>query len=301
MLYRAVGYDGVFGVGVAVLAIDFLLRLLVIERKVAMQYGIVDDEENERVCESLDDTDETPLLERQVEIEEQEFRIAPISSRIVSTVPILACMKNSSLLTAFFLAAVQALFLGAFDATVPTTAERYFGFDSLKSGLLFLPLSAMDLLVGPFAGRLVDRKGSKVVAVVGYSVLVPGHILLRLVQPQADGTDQVALYFCLLACIGIGMGIINAPAVTEASSVVEKYFKFNPTVFGGKSPYAQLYSINSMLFSLGLTVGPVLAGCLTKAINYGNMNAILAGVSALAAVLSYRYLRGGVPKRNHCK
>lgn len=50
-----------------------------------------------------------------------------------------------------------------------------------------------------------------------------------------------------------------------------------------------------MVFSLGLTLGPEIAGEVKEAIGYGNMNIVLAAICAVTAVLSFVYM-GGKPK-----
>jgi predicted MFS family arabinose efflux permease len=65
--------------------------------------------------------------------------------------------------------------------------------------------------------------------------------------------------------------------------------------FGNDGPYAQLYAINSMVFSAGLTLGPLIAGVLKDSIGYGNMNAVVAGLCGVVSVLSWVFL-GGKPK-----
>jgi len=77
--------------------------------------------------------------------------------------------------------------------------------------------------------------------------------------------------------------------------VVEKYHKSNKDLFGEGGPYAQLYAINSMVFSAGLTLGPLVAGALREKIGYGNMNAVLAGMCLVVSALSFAFL-GGKPK-----
>jgi hypothetical protein len=81
----------------------------------------------------------------------------------------------------------------------------------------------------------------------------------------------------------------------EAGAVVEKYYKANPEFFGEEGPYAQLYGLQSMVFSAGLALGPEIAGQLRLAINYGNMNAVLAGICSITAVLCFVYM-GGKPR-----
>lgn len=59
-------------------------------------------------------------------------------------------------------------------------------------------------------------------------------------------------------------------------------------------PYAQLYSLTSMVFSAGFTIGPMLAGLLKEQLGYGNMNAVLAVCCAIASACSFAFL-GGKP------
>ena len=306
ILYKKAGYAGVFGIGFAFLAIDFSMRILVIEKKVAKRYDAQDpDSVNDLNTTSSREQDggesgqrdgdqengeEEPLLGRK---EKQEFKIPDNQPWIARKVPILPCLKDARLATAFLIAFVLAVLLGSFDATVPIVGEELFDFDSLKAGLLFLPLGVFDLILGPIAGWAVDKYGTKPAAVIGYTCLVPVLVLLRL--PHAGGKDQMILYGSLLGLCGMGLAVVGAPTIVEAGAVVQKYYEANPDFFGENGPYAQLYGLNSMVFSLGLTVGPELAGELKQSIGYGNMNAVLAALSLVTAVLCFVWI-GGKPK-----
>ncbi|ROW11115.1 hypothetical protein VMCG_00952 [Cytospora schulzeri] len=305
VLYEKAGYPGVFGIGLAVLGVDFIMRLLVIEKKVAKRYDAAfpqHDPDPETVPDRGQDNSETgrtagnqgeeePLLGNK---ENDPFKLSKDQPALARKITILPCLADPRLITAFLVAFVQAMLLGNFDATVPTTAQELFGFDSLRAGLLFLPLGAMDLVIGPIAGWFVDRYGVKPGAVVGYSYLVPVLIMLRLPH-QGGGKDQMFLYGGLLALCGVGLAIIGAPSLVEAGTVVQKYYEANPDFFGEQGPYAQLYGLNSMVFSLGLAVGPALAGGLKQRLGYGNMNLVLAAISLATAVLCFVWL-GGKPR-----
>lgn len=302
VLYEKTGYPGVFGVASALLAVDFLMRALVIEKKVAKRYGDETDPEIDDTPEPSQGHDEEqqpmneeqPLLgNNQTKENNDAWKLSPNQPKIAHMVPILPCLANPSLLTALLVAMVQAILLGSFDATLPLVAREYFGFDTLKAGVLFLPLGAFDLLLGPVFGWAVDRYGTKLVAVGSYTYLIPAFVLLRL--PHAGGIHQVILYGGCLALCGIGLAGIGAPSLVEAGAVVEKYYDANPEFFGDEGPYAQLYGLQSMVFSAGLALGPEIAGQLRLAINYGNMNAILAGICAITAILCFAYL-GGKPR-----
>lgn len=303
VLYSKTGINGVLGIGMAVLVLDFIMRALVIEQKVARRYdaassvpqhfggtGITTGRSADQGEVEAPPSEDQPLLGKK---EEQSFKISEGQPAIARKITILPCLSNPRLLTAFLVAFIQALLLGNFDATVPTIAQELFGLDSLKAGLLFLPLGVFDLVVGPLAGWFVDRYGTKPGAVLAYSFLAPVLVLLRL--PHEGGKDQVLLYGGLLALCGIGLAAIGAPSLVESGSVVQKYYEVNPEFFGAQGPYAQLYGLNSMVFSLGLAVGPALAGELKQSLGYGNMNVVLAAISLVTAVLCFVWL-GGKPK-----
>ncbi|KAK8012585.1 MFS general substrate transporter [Apiospora marii] len=290
------GYAGVFGVGSAMLGIDFIMRLLLIEKKVAAKYdsSLADDGTNPRTDAASDEpTEEDTLLQRK---QEERYEIHGEQNKLVRAVPVLYCLRNPRLLVAFVMAFVQAALLAAFDATIPMEALDLFGFSSLKAGLLFIALNIPCLIIGPVAGWAVDRFGTKPVAVTGFSYFVPVLLLLRLPPEQLVGrSGNIALYCALLALNGVGLAVIDSPSFVEASDVVQRYDKANPGFFGANGPYAQLYGFNSMFFCAGLTLGPIISGTLRDSIGYGNMNAVLAGATGFTAVVSY-FVVGGKPK-----
>lgn len=311
VLYQKTGYPGVFGIGFAVLSVDFIMRLLVIEKKVAGRYDAsLDDRGNSShqgqngsaetghaengSAEAQDGTneanEESPLLGSK---EEKYFKFPEERPAIINRAPILYCLSDPGLATALLVAFVQATLIGTFDGTVPTEAQELFNFDSTKAGVLFIPLGIFDFFIGPLAGWAVDRYGTKPAAAGGYGYLVPVLVLLRI--PQPGGTKQIAIYCVLLALSGIGLAVIGAPSIVEAGAVVQKWHKANPEVFGEQGPYAQLYGLNSMVFSAGLTMGPLIAGGLRERVGYGNMNAVIAAICAVTAVACYMFI-GGRPK-----
>ncbi len=299
IVYKQSGYAGVFGLGFAILAVDFIMRILIIEKKVAARYMDTEahEQSNGHTTEELEnntedgpeDSEEDPLIRKE---EEDNYKVPPNQPRAIRSFPILYCLKDPRLLTALLLAFVQATLLATFDATIPTEAQELFDFDPLKAGLIFVALILPYLVLGPLAGWAVDRYGAKPAAVLGFGYMAPALVLLRLVKP--GGKTQVIVYCVLLALCGLGMGVIGSPSIVEASYVVQMYDKSNPDFFGANGPYAQLYGINSMVFSLGLTVGPLVSGFLKDAIGYGNMNLVIAVLCLVTAILSFVYI-GGKP------
>jgi MFS family permease len=296
LLYAKTGYIGVFGVGIGLIGIDFVLRVLMVEKKVAAKYSSPESHASEPDRRNdHEDTEQTPLLSNSHATVDR-YRLPKPTNRFTRNLPILMLFRDAGLLTAIWIGFMQALLLGSFDATVPLVASEQFSFDSLKAGLLFLPLGGADFLLGPVFGWCVDRYGTKPASFLGFTWLIPTLVLLRLptdssLVDKLNNGHLVALYAGLLAMNGVGLAAINSPSIVEAGNVVEKYYKANREMFD-QAPYAQLYGINSMVWSGGLTVGPLLAGKLRETTGYGNMNAVLAGICGFTAVLAALFIGG---------
>lgn len=296
LLYAKTGYTGVFGVGIGLVAVDFLLRILMVEKRVADKFlptasnndtSQRGDETNGN--ENNEDTETTRLLPTSTT--SSRFHLSTPSNRLTRTLPILLLLRDPGLLTAILISFMQALLLGSFDATIPLIARSTFGFNSLRAGLLFLPLGGADFLLGPVFGWAVDRFGTRLFSMLGFAWLVPTLVLLRLplapaVVDQLSNGGLIALYAVILALNGVGLAIIGSPSIVEAGRLVEAYASANRDIFTRGAPWAQLYGISSMVFSAGLTVGPLVAGALKERIGYGGMNAVLAGACAVTAVLA---------------
>lgn len=306
VVYDKAGYGAVFGMGGAVLGLDLLMRAVVVEKKVAAKYESTSGEDSveqrrrsdgwERDGERDEADEESPLIdnaERDLEDDEEEWKITKDQPKWIRAFPILYCLRNPRLLTAQLVAFTQATLISVFDATIPTEAQSLFDVNSLRAGLLFIPLVLPYLLLGSIAGKGVDKYGTKPAATFGFFYLVPILILLRI--PSVGGTSEMVKFCAILAFCGIGLALISAPSIVEASYVVEKYHKCNKGFFGEGGPYAQLYAINSMIFSAGLTLGPLVSGILRDRIGYGNMNIVVASQCLIVSILSFVFL-GGKPR-----
>ena len=124
-----------FGLGFAILALDFIMRILIIEKKTAAKYKDEDQDDatnghasqpEQNVEDGHEETEEDPLIPK---LESQEYNISPDQPRPIRSFPILYCLKDPRLLTALLLAFVQATLLATFDSTVPTEAQELFNFD----------------------------------------------------------------------------------------------------------------------------------------------------------------------------
>jgi hypothetical protein len=288
--YNQYGILAVALLASSVLLVDLVMRSLLIEKRVTSQYYpdtatliqetrrlSLDDaavELQETLAEGQveapeqDGDHDLPFTEEQLgligsEITSREYFIEPPSNRLLRSIPLLSCFRNPSLLAALFLNATQAILLGAFDATLPLEGYDLYHFDPFTSSLFFLPIMLLRLAFGPVGGWAVDRFGSKVAAVSGYTFLIPTLLLFRLIGITPRNISLL-LYCLLLALCGAGMAIVGTPGFVEGATVVKKYHDRNSALFGANAPFASLYGMNLMVFSFGMTLGPMMAGILRE-------------------------------------
>jgi MFS family permease len=305
LVYEKAGVGAVFAIGFGLLAVDFVMRLLVIEKKFARRYEIEDHTQDDS-----QETGDEGVAEAEAEAEEEEeeaeedspflqnaeaekYKIPEDTSTIIHKFPMLYCLSNPRMLMSQVATLMQATLLAVFDATISTEAHDLFYFDSLKIGLLFLPLALTYLILAPVGGLAVDKFGVKPAATIGFAFLSVPLFLLRI--PHQGGVVEIVEFCVFVGLCGVGLAIVSAPSVVEASAVVELYHKHNPEIFGEDGPYAQLFAINGVAQNLGLTLGPLVAGVLRVRIGYGNMNAVFAGMCFVVSGLCFVFL-GGKPR-----
>jgi len=290
--YERFGFLAVFSVGFFLIAIDLIMRILLIEKKTAAKYGKLDDcSGTSTLTDEEAATEQTPLVGNKDDIE--DWKIPANQPAWVRTFPIIYCLKYPRLLVAMLFSLVQAIIIGAYDATLPIEAQELFHFNSLRAGLLFAPLVLPNLILGPIMGKAVDRYGTKPTAVIGMAYLAIALNLLRIPQKESTtstGHGEIVKLGVILAINSVGISIISAPGVVEQTNIIKMFHLANKDFFGDQGPYAQLYAINSMFFCAGLAVGPMVAGMLRESYGYGNMNSVIAGLCLAVSILSYFYI-----------
>ena len=268
-------------------------RLLKIEKKIAAGQRLNTKDptgQNRGADDTYEEGAETLLLKTP---QDQAYIIPQDQSRVMKAYPILHCFKDGGDANCELDNSHTSNTSRSLDATVPTVAEEYYGFISLQTGLLFIPIVLPMLIIGPVAGWMTDRQGSRIIAISGFGLLGPLLMLLRAVHP--GGLDQVLIYCLLLTLCGTCLATTNPPALVESMLMVEKYHKANPEVFGPNGPYAQTSSVTGFMYNAGSALGPLLAGDLKDAVGYGNMNLAAAALSLLTALLAFFYIEGKSP------
>jgi MFS family permease len=140
IIYDRAGYYAAFAVAFAIIGMDFVLRVILVEKKIAVRYtrpAASSEEENSTTIK----LQALPLSTGPVEPSPPPRIVAteshqPPSVRSSRVPMVIRILKIPRLLVALILSFVQALILSAFDATLPLHVNNLFNFTSLQAGML---------------------------------------------------------------------------------------------------------------------------------------------------------------------
>jgi len=109
-------------------------------------------------------------------------------------------------------------YMGVFAATTLTAVYLQIvqGLTAQQAGLLLLAQPVLMVLLSPLTGRLSDRVGSRILAMLGMILVAIGLLELSLIS---DSTGQVLF---ALGTIGVGMAFFSAPNVSAVMGSVDR-------------------------------------------------------------------------------
>ena len=297
LVYARAGYYAVFAMGFALIGLDILLRLLLIEKSAAAQWSTLSTPPGSTI--SLQVVENTPRTESPSRDEirpatpvdntilpSESEKSAPGIAKLASRVPtMIRLLFIPRILTSLFGCFVQACSYGAFDGALPLYVKHTFQWNSTGAGLIFATL-VVPSLMAPVFGFISDRygsHGSRALTTIGFLTAVPFWVCLRFVTQNDIG--QKVLLCVLLASIGFCLTMGMAPLMAEIDHVLEFEEKKNPGTFGKRGAAAQGFGLFNCAYALGTLIGPIWAGFVVEGAGWGTMGwslGLLSGVAALA-------------------
>ena len=292
VVYAAVGYYSVFYMSFGLIALDVILRLVMIEHKVAARW--LSDDGTSSPSSAIEGTDSSTEKGNSVaptpQAPELPSLTEPANARSSPAVvtgdskaaapqsrsPMLSLLRSPRILLALWGFVIQALTLMSFDGILPLHVNRVFGWNSQGAGLIFLAI-VIPTFFSPLVGKFVDSSGrGRWVAATGYGIACPTLILLRYVDEGVSvagtapgSTNQAVLLAALLFIVGAALTIVIVPALEELTIVVDEREKAQPGIFGPRGAYARAYGLMNMCWAAGAVVGPIMAGEIVRQQGWG--------------------------------
>lgn len=212
-VFARAGYYAVFGMSFGLLAIDIVLRGVMIERKVALRL-LSEIGEEDPESEVGRPHEESPLLQERsskVVLKEEPTQKHPL--------PMVLFLQTPRFWSALWGIMALGIMITAFDGSLPLFVHRTFGWDSTGAGLVFLCIGIPTLLE-PLFGRISDKYGAKWPGVVSFAGAFAPYVALRLVRDNS--LDHKILLGAQLLIIGACLSLGMTPLTAEVSTIVHE-------------------------------------------------------------------------------
>ncbi|KAF1998628.1 MFS general substrate transporter [Amniculicola lignicola CBS 123094] len=309
VVYEKGGYGAVFAMAYALVGLDIILRLLLVEKKVAARW---DPEAEERVREINDSrtgiqkqpketngaatvvTDpEKGTSETTTPAPSDPITTEPLPERTRDRLPpVISLLYSRRLLSALFCSLIQAALMTSFDSVLTLRAAEIFHWRSTGAALLFLPI-VIPTFIAPLFGYMSDRWGGRYLATFGFVLACAPFVCLRFVE---ENTIRDKVLICtLLALIGFSLAMTFPPFMAEISGIVEakerKMLAMGGKGYGKGGAYAQAYALFNVAFAGGCMIGPLLAGFVADK-SWSTMAWVLGLLDGVTAIPAFLFLGG---------
>ncbi|KAK4988480.1 hypothetical protein LTR50_003884 [Elasticomyces elasticus] len=298
VVFARAGYYAVFAMAFGLIGVDVMLRLALIEKKIAVKWQTPPEKDIPiRQHVPTETTAEKQIADGTPDAVTESTTSTPYVSpfAIRRLPPVITLLASRRLLAALWGCLIQAALLTSFDSVLPLFVRDTFGWDSVGAGLIFLPV-VLPSFVGPLVGWLADKYGPRWLTTVGFVAAAPCLILLRLVSHNSLG--QKAGLCTLLFLIGMTLNLVLTPLMAEVTYAVEAKEKKHPDrSFGPYGAYAQAYGLFNMAFAGGCLVGPLVGGFINQKAGWGATTLALGILSLFSALPSVVWSGGSIFKK----
>ncbi|KAJ5423224.1 Major facilitator superfamily domain general substrate transporter [Penicillium cf. griseofulvum] len=263
LLLEVAGYWITWMTPLLILAIDLVARLLMIE--IPSKSSSLNKKSTE-TTETAGLTETTGLLHSH---DDPEDPPAAGFWRIM--------LCHARVLTVLLIQILNVAVGTCFNATIPLHVQEAFGWGPSNTGFLFSCLVLPSLLVGPLAGWIRDRVGTRSPAAISFVLQAAVLVLLGIAGneriPWASAQNHGgALYIASIVAMGTFRPFVTGLGPIELTAAVKTYQERTPGIFGSEGGLARVFAMMEVAASIGMTIGPLVGGLLTELFGYDYMN-----------------------------
>ncbi|PKX92268.1 MFS general substrate transporter [Aspergillus novofumigatus IBT 16806] len=180
---------------------------------------------------------------------------------------------------------IYAVYIASFQATIPLHSWEAFKWGAFPVGLLLAAVQGPGMILAPLIGYWKDRWGSRTPTSIAFLSMAPFFLLSGAAGDERfswfnGGIKDKAIYSCSLATTGCLMSLLSGVGAMEATEAVDKLEECQPGIFGMYGGYSRAVAITSMSWTMGLLVGPILAGFVMERFGYFELQCVLGIASS---------------------
>jgi MFS family permease len=306
VVYAKAGYYAVFAMGFALIGLDIILRLIMVEKSLAEQWAASNEASPSNISSNtgnLGPQEQSGAGEIQVvpmpdesspsetPAQSEKTAVAATHNWLERLPPMITLLRLPRLLAALFGCYVISTSLAAFDSVLPLFVKQTFHWNSLGAGLIFICL-VIPSICSPIIGMISDRCGSRTLTTTGLLGSVPFWVLLRLVTHDSIG--QKVLLGALLVVIGFFMTLVMAPLMRDLDHTLTVEEKRKPGSLGTKGAAAQAFGLFNMAYAAGSVIGPLWAGFVAEKAGWVTMGWTLGLLSGVGGIVTFIWTGGRI-------
>lgn len=281
LLYSKLGHEAPFIASMILSAIDFLMRLVVIEKSSAPKEWF--EEKNVNNAHDLEkNSSSITVVSLSCEAGEQKKDDKPQHN-----VTWLQLLRQPRLMVSLALTAVVATVMSAFEPTLSLRLAQEWNFNAAGCSLIVLAYMIPSIISSIVCGKLCDRYGTKIVALLSLFLATPSCILIGLPN-KSHGSFWPLVPILIMG--GITIAGCQAPVFPEIATVVDKE---NGGDSNSSDGLARSYSLFNAAYGVGMCLGPLMAGYLYASIGFFLLCTVLSSLFFLFIPLAYFYIGDG--------
>ncbi|KAJ6118612.1 Major facilitator superfamily domain general substrate transporter [Penicillium samsonianum] len=186
-------------------------------------------------------------------------------------------LYDARVLTVLLIQIMSATVGTCFNATIPLHVQETFGWGPSKIGFLFSCLILPSLIVGPLAGWIRDRIGTRYPAAISLVLQAAVMVLLGIAGNERISWTSAqnyggTLYIASIVAMGALRPFMAGLGPIELTAAVKAHQEKTPGIFGPEGGLSRVFAMMEAAASIGMTVGPIVGGSLKELFGYDYMS-----------------------------
>ncbi|RPD81570.1 MFS general substrate transporter [Lentinus tigrinus ALCF2SS1-7] len=269
------GFRGPFIFGVITTALEFICRLLIIERKDAIRWdasltGLVQSHGASRdraygaTATDTEKRDEQPVNTTTRPTDEENTAVTaparePATNEAQQSLSIvgllLTLLKSPRAMAPVYLTFIYGVIITSQEPALPLYLQSTYGLDVSKVGLVYLAAVIPSFISSPLSGWYADRGGTVTSTLVCAICTVPFYVLIFIKGP-------LAYFLVMFAILNFFSSALISPVTAELAAVTRSLDGVG---------YGHTYGAFNVAYGIGSAVGPVVGGQLYDHVKRGWM------------------------------